>query len=300
MKKIPGIPGLLVFLLAVMLSGCKSGNNQHEYARTITVSILPQKYLVDQLSGNRFEVNVMIPPGASPVTYEPSPKQISDIGNSTAYLRIGHIVFEKVWMDKIKSANPHLQIFDQSKHVDLISEGKNRKTSGAASQKANVDPHIWLSPESVKTQLITIRDMLIKLDSANREVYSENCQRLQEKIDSLDARMRKSLGGMDNRGFLIFHPALSYFARDYQLEQIAVQHEGKEPSAARIRNLVDEARKRNIKVVMIQKQFSTDEAKALAQELDGEVIQIDPLAYNWLENMKTITRKMQKALKETG
>jgi zinc transport system substrate-binding protein len=119
------------------------------------------------------------------------------------------------------------------------------------------------------------------------------------RIDSLDAQINKTLEDIDNRSFLIFHPALSYFARAYQLEQVAVQHEGKEPSPARLRNLIDEAREKNIRAVLIQEQFSTDEAQTLAEELNAEVIQVDPLAYNWMENMMTIARKMQKALKGT-
>ncbi|MGM0530240.1 MAG: metal ABC transporter solute-binding protein, Zn/Mn family [Bacteroidota bacterium] len=299
MNKFPGFLFLITPVLFLIFSGCDSGENTHGNDRIITVSILPQKYFVDKVSGKRFDVNVMIPPGASPVTYEPSPKQMSNIGNSEAYLKIGYVVFERAWMDRIQSANPHLKIFDQSDNLDVINHGQDSSNAVTQSHGKGVDPHIWLSPEAVKIQLKNIRDMLIKLDSANREQYRENCQSLMTEIDSLDAQIRHSLEGIDSREFLIFHPALAYFARDYRLKQIPVQKEGKEPSPARIRNLVDKARERNIKVIMIQKQFSTDDAKALASELDGEVIQIDPLAYNWMENMKTIARKMKKALMDS-
>ncbi len=297
MKRIPGLLFLLLPVMIVLINGCKTGKEEHEADKIITVSILPQKYFVDQLAGNRFEVNVMIPPGASPVTYEPSPKQIRKIGSSMAYLRIGHIMFEKVWMDKIQSANPDLQIFDQSKHVELIRHEKPGTQSMNQNHGRGVDPHIWLSPESVKVQVKNIRDMLIELDSANSKQYQNNYHTLINRIDSLDARIGKTLENIDNRSFLIFHPALSYFARAYQLEQVAVQHEGKEPSLARIRKLIDEGREKNIRAILIQEQFSTDEAKTLAEELNAEVIQVDPLAYNWTENMMTIARKMQKALK---
>lgn len=297
MKRIPGWLFLLLPVMILVTGGCNSVTSRQEVDKMITVSILPQKYFVDQLAGNRFEVNVMIPPGASPVTYEPSPKQIQKIGNSMAYLRIGHIVFEKVWMDKIQSANPELQVFDQSEHVELIRHETGHTHSMGQGHGRGVDPHIWLSPGAVKAQVKNIKDMLIELDSANIKEYQNNYQAMISRIDSLDAQINKTLEDIDNRSFLIFHPALSYFARAYQLEQVAVQHEGKEPSPARLRNLIDEARKKNIRAVLIQEQFSTDEAQTLAEELNAEVIQVDPLAYNWMENMMTIARKMQKALK---
>jgi len=296
------IPALLIFLLTALvitMGGCKPGSDRREVDHMVTVSILPQEFFVKQLAGDRFEVNVMIPPGASPVTYEPSPKQIQKIGGSMAYLKIGHIVFEKVWMDKLRSANPELQVFDQSKHVELIRHETQGKHSMGHNHGRGVDPHIWLSPEAVKVQVKNIRDMLIELDSANRKEYQNNYHTFINRIDSLDDQINKTLEGIDNRSFLIFHPALSYFARAYQLEQVAVQHEGKEPSPARLRNLIDEARKKNIRAVLIQEQFSTDEAQTLAEELNAEVIQVDPLAYNWMKNMMTIARKMQKALKGT-
>lgn len=296
MKKFPGFLFLITPVLFLIFSGCNSGQKTERQDKDVTVSILPQKYFVDKVSGKRFDVNVMVPPGANPVTYEPSPRQMSNLGNSLAYLKIGHVVFEQVWMDRIRSANPRLKIFDQSENVDLIDHGGNGSTH---SHGKGVDPHIWLSPESVQVQLRNIRDMLIKLDSVNRKDYRENCKALMKDIDSLDAEIQHSLEGIDNREFLIIHPALAYFARDYGLEQIAVQKEGKKPSPARIRNLVDKARERNIQAVIIQKQFSTDEAKTLARELDGEVIQIDPLAYNWMENMRTIAGKLRKALKDS-
>lgn len=257
----------------------------------ITVSIQPQKYFVDRIAGDHFQVQVMIPPGASPVTYDPSPSQMKKLEQSQAYIRIGHIVFEKAWMEKIRTVNPNLEILDQSQDVDLISSPGSSTHSGQG-----VDPHIWNSPRAVKTQVENIRDFLIRLDAAHQKAYRENAQVFLAQIDSLDARISERLSGLEQKDFLIFHPALSYFARDYGLNQIALEHQGKEPTPARIKQVIDRSDASRIKAVFIQKQFSTDEARAIARELEAEVVRIDPLAYNWLENMQQMSRAIADAL----
>jgi zinc transport system substrate-binding protein len=287
---------VMCFLL-LSLAGCNSRKQKPTRSNIITVSILPQKYFVDQLSGNRFEVNVMLPPGANPMTYEPTPRQMKEIGVSSAYLRIGHIVFERNWMKKFESINPQLRVFDQSKDAKLIhrenhkgmSENNNSSGKGA-------DPHIWLSPKSVKIQVRHIHDMLVKIDPGNKENYGKHYHTLLATIDSLDREIQEILSDKDNRSFMIFHPALTYFARDYHLEQIPIQLEGKEPTPARIRIIMDQAEERNFRHILVQKQFSTDEARTLAKALGGGVLRIDPMAYDWRKNMMQIARKVEQAL----
>jgi len=286
--------GLIPFVM--ILSACQPSQPKgaDQQKPVVTVSILPQKYFVERIGGEQFQVQLMVPPGASPVSYEPSPGQMQKLEHSSGYIRIGHIVFERVWMDKFLSVNPDLKVFDQSKGVDLIRKG----AGGHTSEGRGVDPHIWTSPGQVKTQVRNIRDFLSQLDSAHSSTYRSNTRDLLEEIDSLDTRIRQRLAGLENTAFLIFHPALSYFARDYELNQISMQQEGKEPTASRIKQVIDQSDAARVEAVFIQKQFSTDEARALARELNARVVQIDPLAYNWMENMDAMSRAIAKALEK--
>jgi len=291
MKKV--ILYLVIFTGWIM--GCnQSRQNQQGQSQVpmITVSIQPQKYFVERIAGEHFQVQLMIPPGASPVTYDPSPSQMKNLEQSKAYIRIGHIIFEKAWMDKIRSVNPDLKIMDQSQGVDLITDDGNSPGSGRG-----VDPHIWTSPREVKTQVKNIRDFLIRLDSAHQKIYRENARKFLASIDSLDDSISGRLDGLEQADFLIFHPALSYFARDYGLHQISLEHQGKEPTPSRIKEVIDRSKASHIKAVFIQKQFSTDEARAIARELDAQVVRIDPLAYDWLQNMQSMSRAIADALK---
>ncbi len=282
-----------LIVLMVLFAGCNPSGEEKEGDRQpmITVSIQPQKYFVEQIAGGHFQVQLMIPPGASPVTYDPSPGQMQKLERSKGYIRIGYIVFEKVWMDKIQSVNPDLRIMDQSQGVKLI-----RKNGNGKGEAQGVDPHIWTSPREVKTQVKNIRNFLISLDSAHRQVYQENTRRLLGRIDSLDAFITRNLDGLEQTDFLIFHPALSYFARDYGLNQISLEHHGKEPTPARIRRVIDRSDASSIRAVFIQEQFSTDEARAIARELGADVVRIDPLAYDWLENMRKMSGAITRAL----
>ncbi|MBS3808212.1 MAG: zinc ABC transporter substrate-binding protein [Bacteroidales bacterium] len=286
---------IFIIVFTGWLTGCDRAPRKQQgqsQKSMITVSIQPQKYFVERIAGDHFQVQLMIPPGASPVTYDPSPSQMKKLEHSLAYIRIGHIVFEKAWMEKIRSVNPGLKILDQSQGVDLIREPGHSSGSGQG-----VDPHIWTSPREVKTQVMNIRDFLIRLDSAHHKTYRENARVFLTRIDSLDARITRRLSDLEQADFLIFHPALSYFARDYGLNQISLEHQGKEPTPARIKEVIDRSDASHIKAVFIQKQFSTDEARTIARELDAEVVRIDPLAYDWLENMQSMSRAIADALK---
>jgi zinc transport system substrate-binding protein len=286
--------GLLAALLLIV-TGCGKKQQQDQQKNLITVSILPQKYFVEQIAGDRFEVNVMIPPGANPVTYDPAPSQMQKVEQSSAYIRVGYLVFERAWMDKIKGINPEMEVFDQSEGVDLI-----RNASHHHAGEKGIDPHIWTSPKAVKKQVQNIGSFLTRLDPANQEDYEENTRQFLARIDSLDRMISSNLQGLEGSSFLIFHPALSYFARDYGLNQISLEHEGKEPSPSRLKEVIERAEASHIEAVFVQQQFSTDEAETLARELNAEVVRIDPLAHNWFDNMKSMSHAIVEALKDKG
>ena len=281
--KLQTLPMLVIVIvlvaLAAAVSGCVTGersdnltDDQTEQIR-VAVSILPQKEFVERVGGDKVSVMVMIPPGASPATYEPSPSQLREIAVAKLYVRIGHVPFEKAWMERIASANRDMLIIDSSVGIEIIGK----------------DPHIWLSPTLVKVQVGHICDALVEVDPDNRDYYVRNKEKYRTELDDLDYDIRESLSGVTNRKFMVFHPAFGYFARDYQMEQIPIEIEGKEPSASDLVRLVDVARTNNITVVFAEPQFNPEGAEVIASEIGGTVVFIDPLAEDFVTNMHRIS-----------
>lgn len=275
---------------------CKNSAKNHESQQeSITVSILPQKYFVEKIVGNYFNINVMIPPGASPVTYEPTPKQMKDLMDSKVYIRIGHIEFEKSWMKKLQNINPDMAIVDQSKAAALIEPDYNDDHDHEGHHHHGVDPHIWTSPKEVRKQIALIYDYFLNAYPEHKQEFTTNYNTLVNQIDTLDQYITKTLNPYKDKKFLIFHPALSYIARDYGLEQISIEIDGKEPTPANIQEIIQIAKAENIKVIFVQQQFSTHNARVIAEEIDGNVVQIDPLAYNWAESIQMIVDELAQS-----
>lgn len=284
---------IVLFVLA--LSACKSPQTEQlNNKKTITVSIFPQKYFVEKIAGNHFNVNVMIPPGASPVTYEPTPMQMKELSKSFVYFRIGHIEFEKSWMKKLINVSPQMQVVDISKNAILIKPEDNHEAghNHEGHHHQGVDPHIWTSPKEVKKQVELIYNFLVKAEPEFKAEFENNYNTFINEIDSLDNYLTQVLSPYKNRKLLIFHPALTYIARDYGLEQISIEIDGKEPTPVNIKRIIDVAKKENIKIVFVQKQFSTHNAEVIAREINGKVVKIDPLDYNWFKSIQFIANEI--------
>jgi len=271
----------------------------------VMVSILPQKYFVEQIGKDLVTVDVMVPPGAEPHTFEPKPEQLKALSRAKAYLRI-RIDFEQAWMDKFAAVNPKMVIVDTTQGIQRLAtpaahheatHGETPHTS--AERRENLDPHIWLSPRLVKTQAQTIADALGQLDPNHRANYQANRQKFQANLDTLDADIRDTLKGVKNRKFIVFHPSWSYFARDYQLEQIPIEVGGQEPSAAELADLIAKAKQNNIKVVFAEPQFSKQTAETIAKEIGGEVVVVDPLSPDWQANLRNISQTFARTMNQS-
>jgi len=275
------VVGLFVFLAAcatqapTVTTGPSGPSN-------VWVSIVPQKYFVERVGGDRIEVSVMVEPGFSPATYEPKPSQVEDLAKAQMYIRI-RVPFEEAWMDRIAAANEDVLIVDQSEGIERMG---------------GTDPHIWLSPRLVKIQAQTICDGLVEVDPANESFYRANLDSFLSDLEKLDRSIEETLSGLESRKFMVFHPAWSYFARDYDLEMIPVQIEGSDPSAAEMAALIRTARESNIKVILAQPEFSLKSAQTIAEEIDGEVLLISPLATDWATNLQLMADTLARALAE--
>lgn len=259
----------------------------------ISVSILPQQYFVEQLASDLVEINVMIPPGASPATYEPSISQLGRLDRSVLYMRIGHVGFERSWMDKISSVNPRMKIVDLSQGVEMLAEETDRQHKHEhAHEHEGGDPHIWMSAINAKIIARNIHHELLAMFPDQQEILTERYMQFLTSLDSLHLEINRTLSGMENRRFMIYHPALSYFARDYNLEQFSLETEGKSPSPAHLKTLSDLAQSNHITKILVQDQFDRRNAEVLARETAAEIITFDPLSLNWNKQMRQIALQL--------
>lgn len=282
MRKILLSFGLLLFLFA-----CSSKVQQENI---ITVTIEPQRYFAEQLADSLFRIECMVPAGTSPETYDPTPVQMAKLARSKAYFRIGHIGFEEVWMDKLKQNYLQVQFFDNSEGISLIASGHSH--SSEHFHEEGVDPHIWSSPKAAGLIVQNMFEALMELDPENASLYIANLIRLLEKIDDIDEKITQTLFNSSQKAFIIYHPALSYFARDYGLTQYSIETDGKEPSPEQLKFLIETAKREGIKTVFVQQEFDKKNAEIIAKEIGGRLTVINPLSYDWGEEMLNIAQAL--------
>ena len=242
------------------------------FAYNITVSILPQKYIVDFISAKKANVNVMVPIGASPATYSPKPRQLFSLKKSIIYFKIG-VPFEKAWLHKFTDINSNIKIIDFNKYI-----------------KKDSNPHTWLDPIFLISQAQVVAAALSKIDPQNNTLYYKNLDKFTKEALKVDSKIRKNLQNLTNRKFIIFHPNLYYFAKRYNLTEIALEKDGKEPSIKYLLKIIQIAKQNNIKVVFTSPEFSKKSAKFLAQKIDAKVINFSALKYNVFENLLKVSK----------
>ncbi len=268
-----------LFLCLLLFAGCKR-NTRPDTEQVLTITIEPLRYLVQGIAGDRYTIQSMIPQGGNPETYEPKPSQIGNLQHSRAYFHIGQLGFEKSWLNKITKESPHLFVCNTSEGIEFIGHDDHS------------DPHIWASPQNMSLMASHIYNMLCTIDRANSTSYQEKYEELQTAIHRIDDSIC-SIFNNHKFAFMVYHPTLSYFARDYGLKQIAIEEHGKEPSARRMKDLIAEAKKYKIKSIFVQKEFDTRYAELIAQEVQAKIIPIDPLSANWEEEMIRIAHTLK-------
>ena len=254
----------------------------------IFVSVLPQKYLVEQIGKQHVEVSTMVAAGQNPSTYAPKPKQMTELASCDIYLTIG-VPFEKLWIKKIRQYNEGLKIINMQPANDALHHEVSHD------HNHELGPHIWTSPRQLRIMAQHIAKILSDINPESRDLYYGNLRRLEEELVSLDSKIRRMLNESQTRHFMVFHPAWDYFADEYQLKQIAIERQGKEPGARMITELIQSAREHNIKKVFTQRQFNSSSAKTIAKAIGGEVVETDPLAENVIDNLLAFTRLLTTA-----
>jgi len=295
---------LLLFLWVFLLvTSCRT-EIESVGKPVISVSIIPQQYFIEQLAGDLVEVNVMIPPGASPATYEPTVLQLGKLDRSSVYMRIGYVGFEQSWMDKIRGVNPELKLVDLSEGVEIIQEEGGEEADEDEDQHGHShhghshhgpDPHIWMSVVNAGIIANNIHEELKLLLPTEREYLQARYDQFKLFLDSLHTGITGKLESLENRRFMIYHPALTYYARDYHLEQFSLEIEGKSPSPAHLKEMTDLARANYISKILIQSQFDRKNAEILARETGSEIIQFDPLDLHWGKQMRYIAEQLNSS-----
>jgi zinc transport system substrate-binding protein len=250
-----------------------------EQVNRITVTIEPQRYFAEQLVDTFFQVTTLVPPGTSPETYDPSPQQMAQLAKSKAYFCIGYIGFENMWLDRLKKNNPGVVFFDNSQGI-LLEEG-NCHAGEDHAKHAAIDPHTWISPKQAHRIVQNMCEALITMDAEHADSYQQHAGQLLQKIEETDQTISDLLSRSSQKAFIIYHPALTYFARDYGLKQYAIETDGKEPSPEQLKRLVDTAKKEQIKTVFIQQEFDCKNAEIVAREVGARLVVINPLSYHW-------------------
>ena len=246
------------------------------------VSVLPQKFFVERIAGDRVRIEVMIPPGASPALYEPMIAQLKALSSADLYVKVGHpsFPFERAWLERLLAEREDLAVVDASSGVADLDQ----------------DPHVWVSPAHALEMARNIAAGLAVLLPEYAAEFDANLRRFEVEVADLDRELRALLDEKRGGRFFVFHPAWSYFAREYGLVQVAIEHEGKEPDPAQVAALIREAREAGARVIFVQPQFDPSSAELIAHEISGSVEALDPLAPDWSANLHRVGRSLRLAV----
>ena len=280
---------LIYILTLFILSGC--GNTTQKSEKPIlTVTLEPLRYFTEAIAGDYYEIVSMVPKGSSPESYDPTPQQLVNLSKSQAYFRIGYIGFEQTWMKKLEANCPDMKVYDTSKGIDLIRDKGH--WHGDHFHEGGVEPHVWNSTQNALIIADNIYQALCELDSTHQEDYQKRLDVLKQTIRQTDANVRTLLENADST-FLIYHPALSYFARDYGLKQVSIEEGGKEPSPAQLKALIETCRNENVHTIFVQQEFDQRNAQLIAHELGVNIVSINPLSYDWVKEMIRIAEALK-------
>ena len=289
---------ILLLTLAALLSCACAEPNRNDAETKLYVSILPLKGLVSDIVGPDFEIGVLVPPGTGPETFEPTPRQFAELNRARMIFQIGWLDFEQTLLAKIKDRG---KIVSLNRGIEPVAGSCSHVSHPTAETKCThgdgghrhvhahgVDPHLWTSPKELQRMAANAYEAIHAAwpDSAR---YTQNYERLREKLEQLDRRTAEKIARSGVRSFIIYHPALSYYARDYALRQVAIETDGKEPSMRRLGEIIRDAREEGIRKILYQSQYPASTVETLARDLGAEAVAIDPLREDAPDNIDSIT-----------
>lgn len=303
---------MLAFLL-IGLAGCGDGDPAEDSGKPVVfVSIPPQAYFAERIAEGHVDIEVLVGPGENPHVYNPGPKQMVRLSNARALLTLG-LPFEQQLLRKL-SADTDLKIIDTRSNIALDEQHDPPPHDHAADHDhehnghdhhahdehghdhGEIDLHLWMSPPLASELAENICQALIEIDPDHAEAYRANLADLQADLQALDDELAEALLPLKGKTFYVYHPAFGYFARRYGLVQQAVETGGKSPGPRHVKELVEQARANNVRVIFVQPQFSQQAAETIARQINGTAVAVDPLAKDYLANLRNIAEKLQQAL----
>ena len=272
--------GFFTVLTALLIVACTGGSPSDK--RIITVTIEPLRYFTEQIAGDKFTVKTMVPRGGNPETYEPTTRQMLDLSGSDLYIKVGNIGFERTWMKRLEANAPHTIIINSSDGI----------TSSDNSMYIH-DPHTWMSTANAMYIARNIYKALAEIDSKDSLYFKKNLERLMGKIEAVDTQIREEITKDKSTTFLIYHPALTYFAQEYGLRQLSIEEDGREPSAVQLKQVINTARQNHVKIIFIQREFDSRNTDIVARSTGAEKVEINPLSYDWDKEMVKIAQSLK-------
>lgn len=272
---------IATFIICVLLIvGCTTKSDSDK--KTIFVTITPMQSIIEEITAGDFDIEVIVPKGASPETFEPTPKQVTSFSDAELIFSTGLIDFEQSLVERIDG---DAEVVNLSNGIELIAGSCSH---GNHQHKHGVDPHIWTSPRALRT-MVTNAHKAIMAHYPDSVKYTEATGRLLERIDALDTYCATRIKAEGVEAMMIYHPAYTYYARDYGIEQIAIEHDGKEPSLRQTTALIEKAKEHGVKAILRQPQYSEDKVRAIANDAGAEIITTDPLAEDILGEIERVT-----------
>ncbi len=296
-----GVRAILAVGLLAFVGACREQTTSTEQADgsaiPVFVSIPPQKYFVERIGGPHVHVSVLVPPGQSHHSYEPTPRQVVDLSRARVFFCIG-LPLERQIVGKATAAVKTLRVVETQAGIELAAnpDHDHDHDHGDHDCGGELDLHTWMSPRLVKIQARHIAAELVRLDPDRAADYERNLTAFEADLDDVDARIAVALEPLKGREFYVFHPAFGYFAQDYGLKQVAVETGGKQPTARQLERLIARARESGVKLIFVQPQFARQSAEAVAEAIGGAVLPMDPMAEDYLSNLLDIAAKIQQAL----
>jgi zinc transport system substrate-binding protein len=272
-RTLPPAVVIAVLALAILLGVAGCGEKETAGPIKVAASTVPMADFCTQVGGDLVEVRTMVPPGASPHTFEPTTEQMKFMSNAKVFVQNG-LNLEAWAADIVKKV-------DNQELVDVVAGDNVPKSDLIEVGEGVYDPHVWLDPNLAIYEVEAIRDGFIKADPENDDTYEKNARRYIEELEELNEYVKGETSEFTVKKFVSFHPAFRYYAARYGLEQVGSIEEvpGKEPSVGEIATLVDLMKSENVTVVFTEPQFNPQAAEAIAAEAGADVVlkTLDPL-----------------------
>lgn len=284
---------IIYILVAFSVFSCTTNKSDKPI---LSVSIEPQRFFLEQLVGDKYTINTVIPSGSNPETFDPSPAQMIAVSTSHLYFKLGFFGFEQTWLKDVEKNSSTIKVIDCSASIPVLENHQcdehGHDHAHESHSHAGPDPHIWSSPRMASIIVDNMYKALVENDSDNEVFYKDNYNHLKTEILETDSIIKSYIDKSLSKSFVIYHPALSYYAEEYGLKQLSIEFEGKNPSPAQMKAVIDQARAENVKVVFIQTEFDQKNGETIAKELGAKLVSINLMDYNWQNEMIKIAKAL--------